>query len=223
MTATRKFEPSNQIPLGDFNAQPKLPFGKKVGHMKVGPNRPVGKRFPKYFATCDCGHTGWYSERDLNEILSRWGGCGEPSCTALNFHETVWTSPDSLRIQLHILLLLCPEEVESWWGGRMDDFHELDRDQGFRNLEEYLLERGYSGVWLGRKDTGLPFMESNVILSSRPDEVFLRFDKATVEVEGERMSMKELCSISGLTADQLLTMIYELGTTDDLLFNLLEK
>lgn len=222
MTATRKFKPSTQIPLGEFNAKPTLPFGRKVGHMKVGPNRPVGKG-PKYFATCDCGNTGWYTVNELSEILSRWGGCGEPSCTALNFHETVWISPDSLRMQLHILLLLCPEEVESWWGGTMDDFHEIDRDQGFRNLEEYLLEKGYSGVWLGRRDTGLPFMESNVYLTSRPDDVLLHFDKAKVDVEGQMMTMKELCHISGLSADQLLTMIYELGTTDDLLYLLLEN
>jgi hypothetical protein len=91
------------------------------------------------------------------------------------------------------------------------------------NLEEYLLEKGQVGVWLGRKDSYLPFMESNVFLGNKPDKLLLNFDKGKIEVEGEMMTMKELCQFSKLDADQLLLMIYELGTTDDLLFNLLEK
>jgi len=224
MTNTRTFKPSQQIPLGSLEEnQPILPFNRKIGHMKVGPNRPIGKKERKYFAACDCGHSDWYTVEALSEILNRWGGCGQPNCTALNFGELVWTTEDSLRIQHTLLLILCPEEVESWWGGTMDDVHELDRYSGYRNLEEYLLEQGYSGVWLGRKNTLLPFMESNVVLSAEPDSVFQRFSKAKVEVDGQQFTMKELCSISGMSADQLLITIYELGTTDDLLFYLLEK
>jgi hypothetical protein len=222
MNSTRRFEPSTTIPLASALNQKPLPFGRKVGHIKVGANRPVGNP-ARYFATCDCGNKDFYLLEELKEIISRWGGCGKPDCTALNFKDTVWTSPDSLRMQLHVLLMLAPEEVESWWGGTMDDVHELDRDAGYRNLEEYLLEKGQVGVWLGRKDSYLPFMESNVFLGNKPDKLLLNFDKGKIEVEGEMMTMKELCQFSKLDADQLLLMIYELGTTDDLLFNLLEK
>jgi len=217
----QKFEPSTTIPLTTALNEPALPFGRKVGHMKIGPNRPIGKPV-KYFATCDCGHKDFYTVEQLREILSRWGGCGTDGCTALNFRDTVWTSPDSLRMQHSLLLVMCPEEVESWWGGTMDDLAELTPEQGYRNLEAYLDDSGLTGKWLSRKDPFLPFMESNVKLGSEPDKMFMRFDRAKLQVEGEILTMKELCRISKLNADQLLIMIYELGTTDDLLYNLLE-
>jgi hypothetical protein len=135
----------------------------------------------------------------------------------------VWASDESLRIQLSTLLLLCPEEVESWWGGTMDDMFELETlDEAVLHLSMYLEDKDFTGVWISRKDDRMPFMETNVLLSSKPDVVFMRYAKGTVEVEGQLMSMKELCSIGQVNASELLLLMYEMGTTDDLLINLME-
>jgi len=225
MASLRQLQPSKTIHLDTKGAKPGegLPFNRKVGHLKVGPNRPIGKE-SKFFFTCDCGNSGWLTAGEMREILCRYSGCGEPDCTALSFDETVWTSRDSLRIQLFALLLLCPEDVQSFWGGTMDDMYEgIDFEEALINLSLYLEDNDCGGVWLGRVSERLPFMETNVRLSSKPDKVLLNFSKAKIEVEGEDMTMKELCGIGNLSPDELLLRLYELGTTDDLLINLMEN
>jgi hypothetical protein len=62
-----------------------------------------------------------------------------------------------------------------------------------------------------------------VYLSSKPDKVLMNYSKGTVEVEGQLVSMKELCKIGRLSAGELLLLMYEMGTTDDLLINLMEN
>lgn len=222
---TRKFTPTRRVQIqsleiGSGKALKLLPFGRKVGHLKIGPNRPVGKD-QRIFATCDCGHTGWYTCEELREKLDRWAGCGEPTCTALSFNETIWASDESLRMQLFCLLALCPERIQSDWGGKLDDMYTLDLDQGLENLQAYLTEQGYSGVWLSRFDEGLPFLEDNVFLSRKPDKVLRGFATARIEVDEEMFTMKELCQLSGLAPFELLMKLYKLGTTDDLIFNLM--
>jgi len=214
------------VRITSFNADkktptPTLPFGKKVGHIKVGPNRSIGKD-QKYFATCDCGRSDWYTAGELWGMLDNYGGCGMDDCTALSFRDTVWYSDESLKMQLYTVLLLRPEDVQSVWGGTMDDLYEVGLKQALTNLQDYFTEEHCSGVWLSRKDEGLPFMEGNLRLSTKPDAVFRQFAKASVLVEGEPMTMKELCCISGLNASELLLRLYKLGTTDDLLLNLME-
>lgn len=223
--STRKFTPTRQVKIRSVHidsgkAQKLLPFGRKVGHLKIGPDRPIGKD-RRYFATCDCGHTGWYTAEELRGKLDRWGGCGEPTCTALSFSETVWASEESLRMQLFCLLMLCPERIQSDWGGTLDDMYELDLDQGLENLQSYLTEQGYNGVWLSRYDEGLPFLEDNVYLTRKPDKMLRGFSTARIEVDEEMFTMQELCQLSGLTPFALLIKLYKLGTTDDLIFNLM--
>ncbi|PNV83377.1 MAG: hypothetical protein C0610_17105 [Desulfobacteraceae bacterium] len=223
--ATRKFTPTKQVKIrslhtGSGKAKKALPFGRKVGHLKVGPDRPIGKT-QRYYAACDCGHTDWYEAQELREMLERWGGCGQPTCTALSFNETVWASEESLRLQLFFLLALCPDRVQSDWGGKLDDMYELDLDQGLANLQSYLTDHGYSGVWLSRYDEGLPFLEDNVYLSNKPDKSLRGFALSRIEVDEEMFTMHELCQLSGLAPFALLMKMYELGTTDDLIFNLM--
>ena len=225
---TRRFTPSRQVKINSIHtstgkAQKLLPFGRKVGHLKVGPDRPIG-RDRRYYAACDCGHSGWYTADQLRGMLSRWGGCGEETCTALSFKETVWTSDEeSLRIQLFCLQLLTPDKIQSDWGGTLDDLYTVDLDQGLDNLRSYLTGQGYSGVWLSRFQEELPFLEGNVFLSQKPDKVLRRFALAKVEVDEEMFTMQELCQLSGLTSFNLLIKMYKLGTTDDLIFNLMEE
>lgn len=218
------FKPSRKVSITPpgRSRKPNLPFNSKSGHLTIGPNRPTGKD-SRYYAACDCGHRGWYTEAELLDMVDGFSGCGRPSCSAMSYHDKLWVSPDSLKIQHFTITLLRPELMQSWWGGTMDDFYEISQQEGFDNLMGYLEASGISGVWLGRLDENLPFMEGNVRLGKQPDKILRFFAKAKVEVEGSLFTMKELCNISGAKAEDLLLKIYEIGGTDDLLFKLMEE
>lgn len=224
----REFRPSRSIPITAVDiASGKPPraeihFNRKVGHLTIGPNRPIG-RAKKIYATCDCGSKNWYPMDELERMVRERAGCGTKTCTALSFGEAVWRTPEATRLQLFTLLLIRPEEVESLWGGTADDVFEVPFEQAVENLNQYLVGQGCTGLWLARKDKLLPFMQSNVTLGNRPDPMMSQFSDATVEVEGVKMSMKELCSIGNMNASSLLLTLYERGTTDDLLVHLMEN
>lgn len=217
------FTPSRQVKILSVKTSGEkaklLPFGSKIGPIKVGPDRPKGNP-PKYFAQCDCGRQGWYRPADLLEILDSQSGCGHEKCNALSFRATIWRSPDSLRLQLFSLLLLCPDLVQSRWGGTFDDMYSLSFDAGYTNL---LADLEGTGIWLSRVDPSLPFMEGNVGFSRRPDPVLQKVRSHSIAVDGVAMRVTELCEIAGLGASELLLKIYKLGTTDDLLIKLMEE
>lgn len=218
----KTFAPTRQVKITSVrlpHAPPPLPFNRKVGPITVGPNRPMG-RDKRYFASCDCGHSGWYQVADLLAILDSKSGCGQPKCNALSFRAAVWRTEDSLPLQLFTLLLICPQDVESLWGGTFDDLYEVGFEEACANLLPHL--EG-SGAWLCRKDLELPFIEGNVYLGSKPDPAIQGAHKARIEVDGTPMKMRELCEIAGLGVYDLLMKLYKLGTTDDLLFHLLEE
>lgn len=219
-----EFTPSRKVSLTapGHKRKPLLPFNQKTGHLKIGPNRPTGKD-RKYYAACDCGHKGWYTEDQLLQMIDGYSGCGQETCSAMTYHDKLWTSPDSLRIQHFTVLLLRPELLQSWWGGTMDDLYQTDSGEGYERLLTHLKEGGHAGVWLGRKDESKPFLEGNTLLTKRPDKVLRSFRGGRVEVEGTSFTMKELCGIANLTAEELLLKIYEYGTTDDLLYRLMEE
>ena len=216
------FTPSRQVKIMSVKTGGKkakvLPFGRKIGPIKVGPDRPKGNP-PTYFAQCDCGRHGWYQPKELLAILEDKSGCGHPQCSALSFRAAVWHSKDSLRLQLFSLLLFYNHMVQSRWGGSFDDMYSLPFDEAYENLLEDL---EVEGVWLNRIDPELPFMEGNVRFGRKPDIALQRVRSYSIPVEGIPMRVTELCELSGLGAFDLLMKIYKLGTTDDLLINIME-
>ena len=217
------FTPSRQVKImsvktSGHNATP-LPFGRKIGPIKVGPNRPKGNP-PKYFAQCDCGRQLWCEPKELLSILEDRSGCGHDQCTTLSFRAAVWHTEESLRLQLFSLLLVCPQDIQSWWGGTFDDMYSLSFEEGYQNL---LADLEGEGIWMTRIDPTLPFMEGNMSFGKKPDVALQRVKSHFITVDGTPMRVTELCEISGLGAFDLLMKIYKLGTTDDLLFKLLEE
>lgn len=224
MSAGLGFEPSRKVPLTKLGTarKPDLPFNSRSGHLTIGPNRPTGKD-KRYYAACDCGHKGWYTEGELRGMVDGHSGCGRPACSAMSYHDKLWVTPDSLQIQHFTITLLRPELIQSWWGGTMDDMYDMEQMEGFLHMQDYLMTGGYSGVWLTRLDENLPFLEGNLRLGKRPDKILRKFSKAKVMIDEVEFSMEELCHLSGLNAEDLLLKIYRRGGTDDLLFNLMEE
>lgn len=214
------FTPTRAVKITSRKKRPTtLPFGRKAGPLTLGPNRPVGKD-GKYFARCTCGHQGWYAIEELEKLVYAKSGCGQPKCNALTFREAIWNTPESLRLQLFTLITLYPQELESYWGGTFDDLYELSFEDAYLNFAEAL--DGVAGKWVTRVDPELPLIEGNVTLGAKPDRTLTSLHRVKVDVDGVPMRMKELCQLSGLGAYELLMKLYKRGSTDDLLFTLLE-
>ena len=203
----------------------RLPFNKRVGPMKVGPNAPKivdGKLL--YYAVCKCGQTGWYEEGQLRDILELKTGCGGERCTAVSFRHAVWRTEESLRLQLFTFLLIGSKHVSSFYGGTHDDMYKLDFEEAYENLEEELKLQGESsGPWLSRKADDLPFMEGNVQVGYEPDPLLRRANRCFILVDGSPIRLDEVGELSGLSTQTLLMRIYKLGGTDDLLYKLMEE
>ncbi len=225
------FEPSEVIPISSIQkraltedewAEGCIPFGRRVGHLLVGPQKPVGEG-RQFYAQCDCGTQIWKSATELLELVRKHRSCGEPACTANGLRERVWYAEDSLRMQLYLLLLLAPEEFQSPWGGCLDEMVQVGFEEGLRALREHLscVKPPEGKNWLVRIDEDLPFIEGNVTLGERADKILRGVRQRSITVEGQQVSVKELCSISGLTPSKLLVRIYRLGTTENLFYNLM--
>jgi hypothetical protein len=217
------FEPSRKAPLSAFIEVPDLlPYGRRSGPLKIGPNRPVGKQ-GLIHAVCDCGNSGWYPKAQLQTMVDTHSGCGEPSCTALSLADKVWASPDSLRLQLCLLLAMCPDQVQSAWGGTLDDLYVVSREEAETALKDYMAGLPGMGLWVVRIDDELPYMEGNVKRGTKPEKAFRRFSNTKITVDGTEFTLKELCDIGNRTAAEILSMICDRGTTDDLLAALMEE
>lgn len=217
------FEPSRTAPLSAFAEEVDLlPYGRRVGPLRLGPNRPTGKQ-GLIHAVCDCGHSGWYTKDCLQSLVDMHSGCGQPSCTALSLTDKVWASPDSLRLQLCLLLAMCPDQVQSAWGGTLDDLYTVSREDAEVALKDYVDSLQGLGQWMVRIDEELPYMEGNVRRGVKPEKAFRRFSNTKVTVDGTEFTLKELCDIGNKTAAQVLSMICDRGTTDDLLAALMEE
>mgnify|MGYP003559657950 CR=1 FL=1 len=226
--------PCRVIPLKSFGqresaearAERSIPFGRRRGPLTVGPRTAVGIS-RKFLRTCDCGHSGWYGPLEALALLDAGKGCQGPKCSALGYREAVWTSgPEaSKRLQLFTLLLLRKDEVESWWGGSLDDVNELSFDEGYAHFSAYVRTKGVrrGGPWIHRLDVELPFLEGNVVLDRKPDPVFLHMKQEVLEVDGQRVKVSELCQITGLAPADLMLKIFRLGTCDDLMFKLMTE
>jgi hypothetical protein len=217
----KTFEPSRTAPLSVFaEEEVELPYSRRSGPLKLGPNRPVGKE-NKIHAVCDCGHSEWYPKEELRKLVESHSGCGRYTCTALSLTDKIWASPESLRLQLCLLLALCPEQVPSLWGGTLDDLYSVSREEAEASLTKYRATLKGLGVWLVRIDEELPYMEGNLKRSARPEKSFRRFGGVKITVDGTEFTLKELCSIGKRTAAQVLSTICDMGTTDDLIAVLL--
>ncbi len=218
---TRQFQPTRTAPLSAFTARrQRLPYGRRRGSLKIGPNRPTG-RDSRIFAACDCGHTGWYTEEALWHLLNHWESCAEPGCTKTPLRDRIWQSPDSLKMQLFYLTLFHPEEVQSAWGGTLDDLYVTSLEEGAIKLSDYLTSTQPEGAWVGRYDLHLPFIEGNVRLQDLPDPLLKKAERASLLVDGERFTLKELCGLGNTSPGVLLMWIYERGGTDDLIADLI--
>ncbi len=230
-TQRKPLTPSRSIPLKHFDievkperaAEERLPFNRKVGLLTMGPRRVTG-RARKFFALCECGARVEGTALELLRMIDRGLGCGQDDCSAVSFKDVVWGRTDeSVRIQLFILLRVCPEEVQSLWGGTLDDMWQPTFDEAAATLEHYLHadEWPESSVWLARLNPDLPFMEGNVGLSRKPDDALKRMASKAIDVGGQDMSLRELCQVTGLELPDLMLRIYRIGETDSLLERLL--
>ena len=202
------------------SAEATLPFGQKVGPLKIGHNRPLGRE-RKFYAQCECGTGRWYTASTLHLMIDDRLGCGEPDCCVISLKEKLWRDKEeSLRLQLFLLLVTQPDEVQSVWGGSLDDLTPVRSfEEGYDNLTSYL--KG-GGQWFKRHDEELPFIEGNVSLSYTPDGLLSKVASGTVLIEGVPMSFRELCHKTGLRATDLLLKLYKLRDCEDLLLTIME-
>lgn len=226
--------PSRTIPLKSLSlfespearAMRAIPFGRRRGPLTVGPRAPVGIH-RKFLLMCDCGHSGWYEAVEIVSLLDQGKGCQSEKCSAIGYREAVWVEEPTVsrKLQLYTLLLLKGEEVQSWWGGTLDDTHELTFAEAYENFSAYVQTRGVrrGGPWIRRLDPELPFLEGNVILSKKPDPVFVHMRDGALDVDGQRMKVRELCALTGLSPADLMLKIFKIGTCDDLIFNLMSE
>jgi hypothetical protein len=226
--------PSRVVPLKSFGqretaemrAERSIPFGRRRGPLTVGPRTAVGVS-RKFLLTCDCGHSGWYGPMEILALLDAGRGCQGPQCSAMGYREVVWTGEPhiSRRLQLFTLLLLRKSEVQSWWGGALDDVSELSFSEGYANFSAYVRMPHVrkKGPWIRRLDENLPFLEGNIMLAAKPDPLFQRMRQEAIEIDGQRVKVNELCELTSLNPADLMLKIFRLGTCDDLMYKLMSE
>lgn len=212
---------SRKVELKSYpTVENRLPFGQQVGPLKIGQNKPIGKE-RKIYAQCDCGTGRWYTPDTLRLMIEDRLGCGEPHCHVISLKDKLWRDKDeSLRLQLFLLLVTQPEEVQSCWGGSFDDMSDVfDFEEAYDNLTEYLTGEGQ---WFKRRDEEMPFIEGNVTFSHVPDGMLAKVTSGNVWVGDVSLSFRELSRKTGLKAPDLLLKLYKLRGSEDILLTLLE-
>lgn len=156
-----------------------LPFGRKSGILTIGPYKPIGKA--RLFATvCDCGRHNLSTADQIWHNLQAGLGCGEDDCHAVALPKKLWReAKESQRLQLIIRIAVEPEDVFSFWGGKLDDGFNLTQAEGVANFINYCQGEmtDERNIWACKDSEKLPFIEGNITMKSSPDPIFYEIPK----------------------------------------------
>lgn len=208
-----------------YRALKTIPYGHRAGALTIA-EEPQGECVE---AVCDCGFVGLYPAADLASLIELGLGCCRRECSVIgSLKYDFWVDrPRSLRLQLYGAIrarsdLVCPE-----WGGTLGEGTPARLEDAAAALEEELSEHPVAAnqVWLKRTYSPSGFIPGNVRWSRQPDPLFRVYGEQSLDVGGQRRTVKELCTLAKCSWPELLVLLFDVDDSEgeDLLFKFMNK